>query len=231
MGLVYLFYFTFSYKALFITVVGNPTPFPKITNTYSDIFPDYDPSMLKPSYTFYSNYKAPKGSFSLDNDQYSILVYKLDSVKTQKKISELLNFRWDKASGLTPGITYDESYRDGNFVFSDANKKSRLGNKIIINIKASSKKLNYSNDSLMHFNLAINRFSGEFEQDKHIAFQYKKTNRLASSVMEIELAFIIKSNCSYMIILSPNYPKTNLNKKDILLSLLKTKLSLMETNK
>jgi len=218
-----LFYFILTHKPLFTAMVSKAPPVPKITNTYCEIFPNYDPSILKPSFTFYSNYKFPKSSFSLNNNQYSILVYKLSNSTQDEKINDLLNFQWNVTPELTPDITYDESYRDGNFVFSDANKKSKSGDKITLDIKSSKKEQNYLDDSLMHFNLIIDKFSGQYQNDKHIAFLFKKTNRLMFKDMEIELAFLVKSHCTYMLILTPNYPKTKLENKNILLKLLMTK--------
>ncbi|WP_145856642.1 hypothetical protein [Pedobacter suwonensis] len=216
-----LFYFIFAHKPLFTAIVSKAPPIPKITSTYSELFPNYDSSILKPSFTFYSSYKAPKSSFSLYNKKYSILVYKLFDTLPPKKIAELFTFQWNADPELTPDITYDESYRDGNFVFSDANKKSKATNKITLKIKSDKNEQNYQDDSLMHFNLIIDKFSGQYQDDKHVSFLFKKTNRLMFSKMQIELAFVIKSQCTYMLILSPNYPITKLENKNILLRLLK----------
>ena len=220
--LTLMMYLTFLLPS-FKGTLGHETSLPRITSTYKEVFPDYDSTKIKPSYTFFSPYKAPKSSFFVEDGKGRILVYKIGEIEMGQPLSNIVTVGWTTANPNHTGKIYDESYRSANMVFSDLEEKTVPGKHIYIDISGRLVKNPIISDSLLYYHIDLDRLGGHYSKKSAYDFLAKKTNRLIGQQLEVQLAFIRKNSRVYMLMLSPvTMSDTRLAQNQLLTLLSKT---------
>src|SRR5688572_4380375 len=69
-------------------------PFPSITETYKEVFPENAFKYIKSSYTFFSQERSPIATFQVLTADYSILVYKTGILNNTKALNKIIKIKW-----------------------------------------------------------------------------------------------------------------------------------------
>ncbi|WP_231463836.1 hypothetical protein [Pedobacter sp. Leaf132] len=176
---------------------------PQISDTYKEVFPNYDNSEITPSYTFYSAYRAPRATFKINHETENILVYELSVNKPTARLADVIKINWNTNISNSYNYIYDGSYRSANFVFSELEKNPTGDKNLFINISGKLLHEGISNDTIQCRTIDITQLGGRYTTNGAYDFLYKKTDRLLGREFSIELAFIKKNSKFYMLILSP----------------------------
>jgi len=176
---------------------------PQISDTYKEVFPNYDNSKITPSYTFYSAYRAPRGTFKINHETENILVYELSINNPTARLADIIKINWNTNISNSSRNIYDGSYRSANFVFSELENKPTGDKNVFLNISGKLLHKEISNDTIQCQTIDITRLGGRYTTNGAYDFLYKKTDKLLGREFSIELAFIKKNSKFYMLILSP----------------------------
>jgi|GEM_PF-3078088 len=210
----------FSMGSLFSAVQNSPG-FPRISDTYKEIFPNYDSTKTVPSFTFLMAHKPPKSTFSINSGKDRLLIYKLGIISSGKPLFEVLQISWHASFTTRAGKVYDESFRSANMVFSDLEEPPKMSDRLYIDISGDLIESKLGADSLQCYSLNLEYMGGKYKKQSFYDFFCKKTNRLIGENLQVELAFIRRNSCVYMVLLSPVSAQTTLGQPDQLYNLLK----------
>ena len=179
-----------------------PAPFPKITDTYKEVFANYDSTRIKPSYTFLNKVKNPISTFFVNNGNGDLMIYKIDNIETSQPLEKILNIVWNDSRGSQKGL-YNSSYRNASMTFSDLDKKPIPVETIFLDINGIQEGKSFVSDSLICYNIDVSSFGAYYINPDSYDFYFEKTTRLLGQKYEIQLAFLRKNSFVYMLILSP----------------------------
>ena len=191
-------------------IKGRDVPFPKITNTYQEIFPLRERAKLTPSYTFYSGFKDPIATFNYQGDRFSILVYKINIDTNVFSLKNSLQLNYEDLPTASPDVVYNSSCKNNYIRFNDANVKPEKISNLFLNIDGENI-YEAETDSTCFLKLSYNSFSLRFSKDGIINASSKTASKLLWKQVPIELLFLKKKDAVFMLMLSP----TDLDDKDL----------------
>jgi len=210
-----------SYSKLVPLNKSTSVDLPKITNTYLNIFPNADTTLIKPSYTYFNKLKNPIATFQISKGQYDLLVYKIDNVESPASLSKVIQARFDQKVKVTNDLVYDASYKNNYIRFGDAVSKPKAGKHIYLNFDGTLTGKPVINDSLAYYKVNINGFSGQYDLNGIVDF-YVKPRTVLSKKVETNLVFYKKDHNVYMALFFPNQSHNGHN-DEVIFNLFKLK--------
>lgn len=132
-----------------------------------------------------------------------MLIYKLGIISAGKPLSEVLQINWNASFTNRAGKVYDESFRSANMVFSDLEESPKMSNRLYVDILGDLIESNLNADSLQCYMLDLEYMGGWYKKQSLYDFFCKKTSRLIGENLQVELAFVRRNSCIYMVLLSP----------------------------
>jgi hypothetical protein len=177
----------------------NTAPFPKITNTYAEIFSDEGLRLLNPSYTFYNKFRHPISTFKAKDDLYNLVVYKVDSIPIVSNLKDFIKIEWRSDIKPQSEIIYDGSTKTEFIRVYNASHKPTVPKTIYMKIDGSQIGKPVIRDSLMIINLHFEGLSGQYSSEGDVEFFAEKSGILND--VEATVAFLRRKDIIYMLIL------------------------------
>lgn len=175
-------------------------PFPKVTNTYKDLFPESAFKSIKPSFTFFNQKRPPTATFHSLDEHYTIIVYQtgLDASENLQK-SIILN--WTK--NVDTGGEFYAGFSSGVLHFTEDTDLIKSASRLKINIDAVKTHNPVISDSLLYFGLRFKKASAYYGSHKDQDFVIKMPNSFLIEDVPVQFMFLKKDSLVYMLLACP----------------------------
>lgn len=190
-----VFYVIFTeYNKLCSELSKNFVSFPKVTDTYVDIFTKNSLRYLKRDLTFFSKGTNPVATFDDNRDSSRVLAFKFDFEFKPVVMSRHLEVSNDELS-VPAGVVYDNTRIINDFDIYRSTEPIKF-EKMLFSMQGSQVIVTAQNDSLLCFRGLFKSFSISESSKQHIAMNVKRSS---DKIDFSQILFLKKKESIYLL--------------------------------
>lgn len=201
----------------------NFVSYPKITETYSGVFPPKAFRFIEPGYTYYNKFKDPIATFNIINEPGQLMVYKISNLAKSLPLNQMINVEINGNRNFPAQGNFNASLRTPYLQFYDSYILPQPSKNIYLNIDGELVAKIIQSDTLIHYSLKIRGFEASYKVGGPADF-FVKSKRLFRQEIPLQILFKRKNDLIYMILI---YPRDAIDKSvadDFLLKLINNSL-------
>lgn len=194
--------------------------YPRVTNTYSEIFRDDFTKYIKPSFTYYTEGKNPVATFTSLRSDRTLVIYLINNVKSNDSADSILKISTKNFEYPTSGVIYTRCFYSGFSRFLNANVIAKPSKLIYFSLDGNVLNKQSISDSLLLYKVFANRIGFQYVPSGLADFYFEDTS-LLSAKKNILFALLKTGKKIYIIFELPKMKDTNVHLNPLLPQILR----------